>query len=204
MTNVIAQISDFALYLIDKTGYAGIFLLSALESCAIPIPSEVVIPFSGFLAVSGRFNIWLVILVATIANLAGSVILFWIGRGGGRWILERYGKYVLIHKHDMEKGDEWFKKYGTRAIFWGRMLPVIRTFVSLAAGVGEMNFFKFSAVTFLGSLPWNAGLAVIGYKTGENWRVLENYFRKLDILIVAIILSLIGWYVWRHLKKRHV
>ena len=203
MINIISQLSEFALSLIDKTGYIGIFILSALESCAIPIPSEVVFPFSGFLAVSGRFSIWPVILVATIANLVGSVILFWIGRSGGRWFLERYGKYVLIHKHDMEKGDEWFKKYGTRAIFWGRMLPVIRTFVSLAAGVGEMNFYKFSAVTFLGSLPWNAALAVIGYKAGENWRVLENYFRKLDLFIVILVILAVGWYVRRHLKKKH-
>ena len=106
MFYIVAQLSEFALNLIGKTGYVGVFILSALESCAIPIPSEVVVPFSGFLVVSGRFNIWSVIFVATVANLAGSIVLFWIGRSGGRWFLERYGKYVLIHKHDMEKGDE--------------------------------------------------------------------------------------------------
>ncbi len=202
MIGLASYISEWTLGIIDKTGYAGIFLLSALESCAIPIPSEVVVPFSGFLAVSGRFNIWLVILVATIANLVGSVILFWIGRSGGRWFLERYGKYVLISKHDMEKGDEWFKKYGDVAVFWSRMLPVVRTFVSLAAGVADMNFYRFSTYTLLGSLPWNAGLAIIGYKTGENWRVLEKYFRKFDLFIVAIIAVLIVVYLWKHLRKR--
>ncbi len=204
MFYIVAQLSEFALNLIGKTGYVGVFILSALESCAIPIPSEVVVPFSGFLVVSGRFNIWSVIFVATVANLAGSIVLFWIGRSGGRWFLERYGKYVLIHKHDMEKGDEWFKKYGTRAIFWGRMLPVIRGISSLAAGVGEMNFYKFSAVTFLGSLPWNAALALIGYKAGENWMALESYFRKLDLFIVILIVVLVIWYVWRHLKNKNV
>lgn len=203
MVELISYLSEGALEIIGRTGYAGIFLLSALESMAIPIPSEVVVPFSGFLAVSGRFNIWSVIFVATVANLGGAVILFWIGRSGGRWVLERYGKYVLIHKDDLEQGDKWFKKYGERAIFWGRMLPVVRTFVSLAAGVGEMNFFKFSAVTFFGSLPWNAALAIIGYKAGKNWRVLENYFRKADLLIAVLIVVLAGWYVWRHLKNKY-
>lgn len=202
MSGIISAISLWALGLIKSTGYAGIFVLSALESCAIPIPSEIVIPFSGFLAVSGRFNLWLVVLIATIANLAGSVILFWIGRSGGRWFLERYGKYVLIRKHDMEKGDEWFKKYGTKTIFWGRMLPVVRTFISLPAGVSGMNFYRFSLYTFLGSLPWNTGLALIGYKTGENWDILHGYFRKLDIFIILLIVVLAIWYIWRHLRKK--
>jgi membrane protein DedA with SNARE-associated domain len=204
MIQLASYLSEWALQIIGGTGYAGIFLLSALESCAIPIPSEVVIPFSGFLAVSGRFNIWLVILVATIANLVGSVVLFWIGKSGGRWFIERYGKYFLINRHDMERGDELFKKYGTKIIFWGRMLPVVRTFVSLAAGVGEMNFYRFSFYTLLGSLPWNAGLAIIGYKTGENWRVLEKYFRKFDILIAVLIVIFVVWYVRGHLKKKYV
>ncbi len=204
MINIVSKLSEVALSLIGRTGYAGIFLLSALESCAIPIPSEVVVPFSGFLAVSGRFNIWLIVLVATVANLAGSIILFWIGKSGGRWFLERYGKYILISKHDMEKGDELFKKYGAKIIFWGRMLPIVRTFVSLAAGVGEMNFSRFSLYTLLGSLPWNAGLAIIGYKTGKNWRVLGDYFRKLDLFIAVLIIILAGWYIWKHLKKRYV
>lgn len=202
MVEIVSYISEWALGVIDKTGYAGIFLLSALESCAIPIPSEVVVPFSGFLAVSGRFSVWMVILIATIANLAGSVILFWIGKSGGRWFLERYGKYVLIHKHDMERGDEWFAKYGTKAIFWGRMLPVVRTFVSLAAGVGRMNFLKFLVVTFLGSLPWNGALAVIGYKAGENWNILHDYFRKADIFIGIVIVIFVAIYLWKHVQKR--
>jgi len=202
MVELVSYISEWALVVIRKTGYAGIFLLSALESAAIPIPSEVVIPFSGFLAASGRFNIWLIVLTATLANLAGSIILFWIGRSGGRWILERYGKYVLIHKHDMERGDKWFAKYGNKAVFWSRMLPVVRTFISLPAGVSGMNFSRFFLLTILGSLPWNAGLAFIGYKTGENWNILHGYFRKADIFIVLFIVVLIVVYLWKHVQKR--
>jgi membrane protein DedA with SNARE-associated domain len=103
----------------------------------------------------------------------------------------------------MEKGQEWFRKYGTKAIFWGRMLPVVRTFVSLAAGVEEMNLYKFSMVTFLGSLPWNAAWAVIGYKAGENWRVLGGYFKKLDLFIVILIAVFVAWYILRHLKNKY-
>lgn len=203
MTSIVVKLSEFALTVIGKTGYAGIFILSALESCAIPIPSEVVIPFSGFLSVSGRFNIWLVILVATLANLVGAVALFLIGRFGGRWLLEKYGKYVFVHKGDLEKSDYWFSKHGSKAVFWSRMLPVVRTFISLPAGVSKMNVVKFCLLTFLGSLPWNAALAFVGYKAGENWMILERYFRKLDTFIIILIAVSIIWYVWRHLKNKY-
>src|SRR3989344_728811 len=200
MVELISYISGWALEIIERTGYVGVFILSTLESAAIPIPSEVVVPFSGFLAVSGIFNLWLIIIVATIANLVGSMILFWIGKSGGRWTLERYGKYVLIHKHDMERGDQWFAKHGNKAVFWSRMLPVVRTFISLPAGVSEMKFSKFCLLTFLGSLPWNASLTLVGYKAGENWNVLHDYFRKADIFIVILIMVLVVYYVLRHKK----
>ena len=110
MTDIVSYISNLTLIVIDRTGYAGVFVLSALESAAIPIPSEVVVPFSGFLAVSGRFSFWGVVLVATVANLAGSLALFFIAKSGGRWILENYGKYFMIHKDDLNRGDKWFQK----------------------------------------------------------------------------------------------
>ncbi len=202
MFNMISYLGDLALGVIDKTGYAGVFILSMLESAAIPIPSEIVVPFSGFLATVGRFSFWLVVFVATTANLAGSIFLYWIGSKGGRWFLEKYGKMVFIHKHDLERGDKWFAKYGTKAIFFGRMLPVVRTFISLPAGVAGMNLSEFSLFTFLGSLPWNFFLAAIGYKAGEHWMVLHSYFRKLDILIVLLIGVLIAVYLWKHIRKK--
>ena len=198
---MLANISSFALNIIDKTGYTGVFILSLLESAAIPIPSEIVVPFSGFLAVSGRFSFWPVVFVTTVANLAGSLILFSLSKSGGRWILENYGKYILIHKDDLEKGDEWFRKYGTKAVFWGRILPGIRTFVSLGAGVAEMDLHKFIVYTFLGALPWNFTLTLVGYKTGKNWNILHNYFKKVDIIIVVLIVLGIVWYIWRHKKR---
>ena len=203
MFEIISNISNWALGIINTTGYVGIFILSLLESAAIPIPSEVVIPFSGFLVASGKFSLWGVVLVATLANLAGSVILFLIGRSGGRWILENYGKYFLIHKKDLDKADAWFNKHGIKAVFFSRMLPVVRTFISLPAGIAKMNILKFAVFTFLGALPWNFALAFIGYKAGENWNLLHDYFRKADIFIVLLIVAVVAGYVWRHKKNRH-
>jgi membrane protein DedA with SNARE-associated domain len=201
MFKLISYISEWALSVIKETGYWGVFILSALESAAIPIPSEVVVPFSGFLAFTGIFSFWGVVFIATIANLAGSLILFIIGKSGGRWILEKYGFYILIHKRDLEKADEWFIKYGIKTVFFSRLLPVIRTFISLPAGVARMNIWKFSIFTFLGALPWNFALALIGYKTGENWNILEKYFRKIDIFILLLIFLIVIWYILKHRKK---
>ncbi len=201
MIELVSYISAWALEIINTTGYVGIFILSALESAAIPIPSEVVIPFSGFLAASGKFSIWGIVVVSTLANLAGSIVLFLVGRSGGRWILERYGKYVLILKKDLDTADEWFSKYGAVTVFLGRMLPVVRTFISLPAGIAKMSLTRFSLFTFLGALPWNFALALIGFKTKENWDLLYSYFEKAKIFIVIIAVVLIGWYIWKHFKE---
>jgi membrane protein DedA with SNARE-associated domain len=201
--HLLALLSQFALSVIEQTGYFGIFILSFLESAAIPIPSEVVVPFSGFLASQGTFSLWGVILVATAANLAGSIVLYWIGKSGGRWILERYGKYVLVSHHELEMGDRWFKKYGMKAIFFGRMLPVVRTFISLPAGITGINFMKFCIYTFIGALPWNGALAYLGLKAGENWMSIYESLHEFNYLVAGGVLALVVWYLFRHSKKRH-
>ncbi|MDD5431100.1 MAG: DedA family protein [Candidatus Pacebacteria bacterium] len=198
---LLSTIASWSLEVIDKTGYAGVFVLSSLESAGIPIPSEVVIPFSGFLAVQGRFSFLGVVLTATLANVFGSLILYLIGRSGGRWILEKYGKYVLIHKKDLDTGDRWFYKYGSKIIFFGRLLPVVRTFISLPAGIAKMNLVKFLFYTVLGALPWNFALAEIGVKLGEKWDLLHSYFQKFDIIIVLFAAGVAAWYLYKHLKK---
>jgi len=204
MFEIISIISSWALKFIDQTGYLGVFLLSALESAAIPIPSEVVVPFSGFLAAQGRFNFWIVVLVATFANLIGSIILYWISYFGGRRLIESYGKYILVSAHEIRHADELFAKHGSLVIFIGRILPVIRTFISIPAGVAKMNFGKFMGYTFLGSLPWNFALALIGFKAGENWDILSPYFHKFDFAIMAVGLVFIIWYILRHFKHKHI
>ena len=200
MTSIISKLSSFALALIGSAGYLGLFVLSAIESCGIPIPSEVVIPFSGFLVSQGKFSLWAVILMATMGNLVGSIVLYFIGLKGGRWLLERYGKFVLISRHSLDAGDRWFKKYGSRAVFWSRILPIVRTFISLPAGVAKMNFNKFILYTFLGSLPWNIGLAYLGLKIGERWDILHTYSQKLDIAILVLVVLGIIWLILRHFR----
>ena len=122
---------------------------------AIPIPSEIVVPFSGFLATTGRFSFWPVVFVATFANLAGAIMLYLIAKSGGRWLLERYGRFILIDKYDLDRADRWFELYGAKATFWSRMFPIVRTFMPLSAGVAKMNLWPFAWYTFLGSFPWN-------------------------------------------------
>ena len=199
--NLLSILVSWPLGVINKSGYAGVFILSVLESAGIPIPSEIVVPFSGFLVTEGRFSLLGVVLAATLANVAGSLILFIIGRSGGRWILEKYGKYVLIHKKDLELGDKGFAKYGSKIVFFGRLLPVVRTFISLPAGIAKMKLWKFIFYTALGALPWNFALAEVGIKMGQNWAVLHNYLQKLDILIVLLIVAVIALYIYKHLKK---
>lgn len=174
----------------------------ALESAGVPVPSEVIMPFSGFLVTTGRFSLWLVILWATVGNLLGSLVLYIIGCYGGRRFILKYGRYFFFSEQELNKSDEWFKKYGSPAIFFGRMLPIVRTYISLPAGVTKISLPKFLIYTFIGSLPWNFALAYIGVALGQNWKEIEVYFRKFDFIILIMILAAIGWWLWRHFKNQ--
>lgn len=209
MEQIITAITHLIISVIDKTGYFGIFLLMAAESALIPIPSEVTMPFSGFLAISGRFNLYLVIFVGAFANLVGSLLAYWLGfwaeehmlRG---WI-KRYGRFILISEHEYDRAERWFRKYGEKIVFFSRILPVVRTFISLPAGIAEMNIWKFSYLTFLGSLIWSAFLTYIGFALGKNWNSLEPYYRKFEYAIVIVGLGLVIFYIYhklKHFKKR--
>ena len=190
-------VSTFIINLISGWGYGGVFFLMALESALIPIPSEIIMPFAGFLVWEGRFSFASVVLWGAIGNLIGSIAAYALGFYGGRPLLEKYGKYILISGEEIKKADDWFKKYGNFSIFISRMLPVIRTFISLPAGVARMPFWKFSLYTFLGSLPWAFVLTYLGVISGENWQNLEIYFRKFDWLIIILIISAIGWWLYK-------
>lgn len=202
ISNIISIISSWALTLIDKTGYVGVFVLSLVESAGIPVPSEVVLPFSGFLAYSGRFSFVAVVIIATLANYFGSVILFLIGKSGGRWLIEKYGRFLLISRHDLEIGDKWFYKHGAKVAFWGRLLPVVRTFISLPAGMARMDFRKFSIYTLAGAFPWNFLLAYIGFKAGANWDMLRAYFHRADYAIVGLLIVLLFWFLYKKYEQR--
>lgn len=195
------KIVTWALALITKFGYGGIFLTMSLESAAIPIPSEVVLPFSGFLASSGKLSFWIIIVVATLANLVGSIVVFCIGYFGGRPLITRYGKYLLIHQEEVEKIDSWARKNGARAAFISRLLPGVRTFSSLVLGATRINFKKFFAYTLLGSLTWNLPLVYVGLVTGKNWEVLHPYFQKFEMLIIAVLVIAVIVFILKHVRK---
>lgn len=173
-----------------------------LESAAIPIPSEVIMPFSGFLVFENKLNLFLVVFAGAVGNLFGSIILYVIGFYGGRKFLEKYGRWVLVSYHDLEIADRLFLKYGQIIIFVSRILPAVRTYISFPAGVAKMDFKKFCLYTFAGSVPWTYVLTQAGVIMGRNWEQMEHYFRKLDLLILIILLTLIVWWVKRHLYLR--
>ncbi len=204
--SILAAISGFIIGTISLLGYSGIVLLMAVESACIPLPSEVIMPFSGFLVYDGRFNLWLVALAGAIGCVVGSIVAYWVGAYGGRPLIEKYGKYILISHHDLDLADRWFKKHGDSAIFFSRLLPVVRTYISFPAGIARMRFWHFIAYTFVGSYIWSLGLGYIGLKLGENWENLKKYFHGADYIIAALIIIGIVWWIWRHLKnrKKHV
>ena len=204
MESLLSIVGSFIIETISRSGYLGITILMALESACLPIPSEIIMPFSGFLVFEGRFIFWLVVLWGAVGNLIGSVAAYWVGFYGGRSLIEKWGRYFLISAGDLERADRWFNKYGQTAVFFSRLLPVVRTFISLPAGISRMNFKKFSFYTLAGSLPWSFALTYAGLIMGRNWSDLEVYFKKFDLFIGGLIALIIIWWFWRHLKRRRI
>ena len=199
---IITELSRFIVSMISMFGYAGIFLTMAIESACIPLPSEIIMPFAGYLVTTGQFTILGVTLAGAIGNVVGSIVAYYAGVWGGRPLVERYGPYVLVSRKDIEMADRWFAKYGEAAVFFGRMLPVVRTFISLPAGVARMNFPRFVLFTFIGALPWCYLMAYICVKMGEQWEHLRDYFHQFDIVIGVGLFLAIGYFVWSHWPRR--
>lgn len=202
ITTLIGYLASFIIWGISGLGYAGVAIMMAIESACVPLPSEIIMPFSGYLVSTGEFTLLGVTLAGSIGSVLGSWLAYWVGIYGGRPMAEKYGKYILVTKHDLDLADRFFKKYGRSAIFFSRMLPVVRTFISLPAGIAKMNFWQFTVYTFLGSLPWCLFLAYIGKKLGDNWDTLGEYFHKADLLIGILLVGGIVWFVRRHFRIR--
>lgn len=196
---ILGILASFIMASISAMGYSGIAIMMAIESACIPLPSEIIMPFSGFLVSQGRFTLFGTALAGAIGCVMGSVVAYAAGRFGGRAFVWKYGRYILISHHDMEIADRWFARYGQWVVFFSRLLPVIRTFISLPAGISKMRFIPFVIYTFVGSLPWCYFLAYIGYRLGEKWDTLGVYFHKFDTVIGLIILAGIIWWIWRHI-----
>ncbi len=173
----------------------------AIESACIPLPSEIIMPFSGYLVFRGQFDLYLVGLTGAFGCLVGSIPAYYLGLYGGRPLVERYGRYVLIQHTDLDIADRWFARYGDWAIFFSRLLPVVRTFISFPAGVARMNMSRFVIYTVLGSFPWCLGLAYTGMKLGQNWNTLGVYFHRFDTVIGGLFALGVIYYFWRHLRK---
>nr|WP_244163314.1 DedA family protein [Paenibacillus pectinilyticus] len=197
MHQLIDWISSSATSLIATYGVLGIFIGMVLESACIPIPSEVIMLFGGFFVQKGSFSYFEVVSAGVLGNLIGSVLIYWIGATGARTLLVKYGKYVWIKTEHMDKAEQWFRRYGEWAAFFGRNLPLIRTFISLPAGIARMNFPRFLLFTFLGCLPWNMAMTYLGFKLGENWQEVEPYVRPISYLMLAVIVIFIGRHIYR-------
>jgi len=200
---ILETISNFILLIIQKIGYLGVFFLMFLQSVNIPIPSEITMSFSGFLVQKEILNFWLVVLMGTFGNLTGSLISYFLAsslaRNGWR---AKYGILkILISDSNLQLAEKWFNKYGTFSIFFGRMIPVVSTFISFSAGLAKMKISVFSFLTFAGSFVWCSFLTYLGFVFGENWQIIQIYFRKFDYLILILIIAIIGWWGWKHLRK---
>ncbi|MGB9636797.1 MAG: DedA family protein [Thermoplasmata archaeon] len=189
--SLVAFMMEFIVSLIVCIGYPGIFMLMLFESACIPIPSEVIMPFAGFASspayAGNRFDIYLVSLAGALGNLAGSLVAYYFGLYVGRAGVLRYGKYFFVTEKHLKQAEEWFEKYGEIAVFAGRLLPVIRTFISLPAGIAKMNVWKFSLYSFVGSIPWCVTLAFLGYLLGEHYTLIIEYGAYLDYAVLTII-----------------
>jgi membrane protein DedA with SNARE-associated domain len=197
---------------IENFGYLAVFVLMVLESACIPIPSEVTMLFGGA-AANATFaaslpghpqplNFLLVGLMGTVGNLVGSLLAYWVGRAGGRPLVERWGRYVFLREHELDRAEVWFAQHGEAAVFVSRLLPVVRTFISLPAGVAEMPLGRFTVYTFAGCLPWTFALAGVGYGLGSQWTTVERYFRPISIVVGVLLVGAIVWWLLRRARAK--
>jgi len=194
-------IAQFVLTLFTALGYGGIVVAMAIESCCIPLPSELIMPLAGFLAFQHRFNLWGVALAGAVGCVIGSLVAYGIGSVGGRPLLLRYGRYALISPRDADRADAFFARYGAPAIFVTRLLPIVRTFISLPAGIARMHLGTFVVYTFLGSLPWCLALAFAGYVLGAHWQDVGGALHRYDLLIAVALVVLLALFVYRHVQR---
>lgn len=206
MTETIFQIvlhmSKTVTAVVEMTGYSGIAFLMALESTMVPLPSELIMPFAGFLAAEARFNMWFVILFGSTGSLGGSLISYFIGRFGGAALLRNLGKYLLLDEGDLETSERWFSKYGEITIIICRFVPVVRHLISIPAGVARMDLRKFCLYTIIGATAWNTILAYSGYLLRENWESLHYYMRPVSIAVFFVFVVLVVVFFYKHVAKK--
>jgi len=203
MISIVEFVSNFAINIIGSLGYWGVFIGMTLESACIPIPSEIIMTFSGYVVWQGNTNMTLfgITLIGALGNLLGSLIAYFVGLKGGRPFLEKYGRYVLITHSKLQLAERWFVRYGSEAVLISRLLPVIRTFISLPAGIANMDLKKFVLYTFIGSLPWSFVLGYIGVQLGPNWGIIQSYFHVMDIGVLIGVLGVVVYLGFKYRSK---
>ena len=202
LTGILGHIGEFVVKTIDLLGYPGITVLMALESMIFPMPSELVMPFAGFLAVDGKMSFWLIILFSSIGSIIGSLVSYYIGYYGGNKFILRFGKYFLLDVTDLEITERWFHKKGNWTIFIGRFVPVVRHLISIPAGIGKMNLKKFCFFTIIGATMWNLTLAGCGYYLGKNWNLVRHYSEYASIVAAALIVVVGAYFVCHHYRNK--
>src|ERR1700729_3974025 len=201
---IISAVAAWIVAGISATGYFGIVILMAIESACIPLPSEVIMPFAGYLVSIGQFSLIGAATAGAIGCNIGSTVAYYIAAYGGRPVLERWGEYVLISRAEIKRADDFFARYGSATVFFGRLLPVVRTFIAFPAGMARMPMLKFQVYTFIGSWPWCYALAYIGYLLGARWNsdpTLRKLFHDFDAVIAVVILAAIVWFVWSRWRE---
>jgi len=186
---------------IEKAGYFGVFVLMTMESMVFPVPSEAVMPFAGFLWFEGKMTFLAIFVASTVGSIVGSLLSYTIGKYGGKAFINKFGKYLLLNEHHLVQTEQFFQKYGEKTIFISRFIPIVRHLISLPAGVGKMNIYKFSIYTIAGASIWNAFLAYLGYQLGSRWEVIRKYSEVLDVVVIACIILAIGYLVLKTRKK---
>ena len=211
---MIEAVDQFVLPFIDQLygrfGYVGVAIAMAIESAAIPLPSELILPFAGWTVSRGivepltgtQWTYWGAVIAGVIGNTVGSLASYAVGALGGRPLLERYGRYVFISAHDLEIADRWFARWGDLTVLFSRMLPIVRTFISVPAGVARMPLWRFTIFSIIGAVPWVMLLVWAGMLLGDNWLELKHNLRGLDYLIAGVILLGVAVFVWRHVRSR--
>ena len=201
---ILALLVQFITRVIDMGGYAGIVALMGIESACIPLPSGIILPFAGYLVYLGHFSLFWAATMGAIGCNLGSVVAYWIGAKGGRPLVERYGRWVLMSHHDLDRMTWFFQKYGSITVLLARLLPVVRTFIAFPAGIARMPQWRFHIYTFVGSWPWCFGLAYVGMKLGEKWHTdprFEQAFHRFHLVVEVALVASIAWFVWSHISR---
>jgi len=202
ISNILIHVSSFITHVISNLGYIGVAFLMAIESAAIPLPSEIIMPFAGFLVAAHRFNLFGLAVAGAVGSTIGSLVTYYIGYYGGRPLIMRYGHWVFLSEKELDLTERFFKRFKHSSTFLGRVLPVVRTFISIPAGIAKVPVVTFTLNAFVGSFVWSLFLAWLGLRLGENWKHLEVYFHKFDLVVLVLILMLIAYWVWGHISHK--